>query len=230
MPSRRSPVTMARAMGSKSSTTSTLMTGHVPFRDADLARFRMPGRRSQPGISRWHRAETGAGVEPLRSDPEIRLEIGHGMSDATIEVAGLRKRFGSTLALDGMTFTVSPGQVTGFVGPNGAGKSTTMRVILGLDAPDAGTRADRRPALPEPAAPADPGRRAARRGRAAAGPDRPQPPAVAGPLPGPGPRRVDEVIEQAAWSRRPGGRRAATRWACGSGSGSPPRCSATRRC
>ena len=60
------------------------------------------------------------------------------MSEATIEVAGLRKRFGPTLALDGMTFTVSPGQVTGFVGPNGAGKSTTMRVILGLDAPDAG--------------------------------------------------------------------------------------------
>jgi ABC-2 type transport system ATP-binding protein len=60
------------------------------------------------------------------------------MNDATIEVAGLRKRFGSTLALDGMTFTVRPGQVTGFVGPNGAGKSTTMRVILGLDSPDAG--------------------------------------------------------------------------------------------
>jgi ABC-2 type transport system ATP-binding protein len=60
------------------------------------------------------------------------------MNETTIEVAGLRKRFGSTLALDGMTFTVSPGQVTGFIGPNGAGKSTTMRVILGLDAPDAG--------------------------------------------------------------------------------------------
>jgi ABC-2 type transport system ATP-binding protein len=59
--------------------------------------------------------------------------------EATIEVAGLRKRFGSVQALDGMTFTVLPGQVTGFVGPNGAGKSTTMRVILGLDAPDEGT-------------------------------------------------------------------------------------------
>jgi ABC-2 type transport system ATP-binding protein len=58
--------------------------------------------------------------------------------EATIEVAGLRKRFGPVLALDGMTFTVAPGQVTGFVGPNGAGKSTTMRVILGLDAPDEG--------------------------------------------------------------------------------------------
>ncbi|MFD8527445.1 ATP-binding cassette domain-containing protein [Streptosporangium canum] len=57
---------------------------------------------------------------------------------ATIEVNGLRKRFGQTPALDGMSFTVTPGQVTGFVGPNGAGKSTTMRVILGLDAADEG--------------------------------------------------------------------------------------------
>jgi len=55
-----------------------------------------------------------------------------------ITVSGLRKRFGATTALDGMSFTVRPGQVTGFVGPNGAGKSTTMRVILGLDAADAG--------------------------------------------------------------------------------------------
>jgi ABC-2 type transport system ATP-binding protein len=59
--------------------------------------------------------------------------------EATISVSGLRKRFGPVTALDGMSFTVSPGQVTGFVGPNGAGKSTTMRVILGLDAPDAGS-------------------------------------------------------------------------------------------
>ena len=59
--------------------------------------------------------------------------------EATIQVTGLRKRFGSALALDGMSFTVQPGLVTGFVGPNGAGKSTTMRVILGLDAPDSGT-------------------------------------------------------------------------------------------
>jgi ABC-2 type transport system ATP-binding protein len=58
---------------------------------------------------------------------------------ATIEVTGLRKRFGPTVALDGMCFTVTPGQVTGLVGPNGAGKSTTMRVILGLDAADAGS-------------------------------------------------------------------------------------------
>jgi ABC-2 type transport system ATP-binding protein len=58
--------------------------------------------------------------------------------DATIEVSGLRKRFGPVVALDGISFRVAPGQVTGFVGPNGAGKSTTMRVILGLDAADQG--------------------------------------------------------------------------------------------
>jgi ABC-2 type transport system ATP-binding protein len=58
---------------------------------------------------------------------------------ATIEARGLRKHYGRTAAVDGLTFTVIPGQVTGFVGPNGAGKSTTMRMILGLDAPDGGT-------------------------------------------------------------------------------------------
>ncbi|MEU8054724.1 ABC transporter ATP-binding protein [Microbispora bryophytorum] len=58
---------------------------------------------------------------------------------AAIEVIGLRKRYGRTVALDGMSFTVLPGRVTGFVGPNGAGKSTTMRVILGLDAADEGS-------------------------------------------------------------------------------------------
>jgi ABC-2 type transport system ATP-binding protein len=56
-----------------------------------------------------------------------------------IEVRGLSKRYGPTLAVDDLTFDVVPGQVTGFLGPNGAGKSTTMRLILGLDAPTAGT-------------------------------------------------------------------------------------------
>jgi len=55
-----------------------------------------------------------------------------------IEATGLTKRYGETLAVDGLSFTVPPGQVTGFLGPNGAGKSTTMRLILGLDAPSAG--------------------------------------------------------------------------------------------
>jgi ABC-2 type transport system ATP-binding protein len=57
---------------------------------------------------------------------------------ATIDVQGLTKRFGKTLAVDGLSFTVPAGRVTGFVGPNGAGKSTTMRMVLGLAAPDDG--------------------------------------------------------------------------------------------
>src|SRR5258707_8854994 len=55
-----------------------------------------------------------------------------------IEASGLSKRYGATLAVDDLSFTVLPGQVTGFLGPNGAGKSTTMRLILGLDAPTSG--------------------------------------------------------------------------------------------
>ncbi|GGO29619.1 ABC transporter ATP-binding protein [Microbispora rosea subsp. aerata] len=55
-----------------------------------------------------------------------------------IEVRELTKRFGRTVAVDGLTFHVKPGQVTGFLGPNGAGKSTTMRIILGLDRPESG--------------------------------------------------------------------------------------------
>jgi ABC-2 type transport system ATP-binding protein len=56
-----------------------------------------------------------------------------------IEAVGLTKRYGSRLAVDQLSFTVRPGQVTGFLGPNGAGKSTTMRMILGLDTPTAGS-------------------------------------------------------------------------------------------
>ncbi|MFD8749522.1 ABC transporter ATP-binding protein [Kitasatospora sp. NPDC059577] len=56
-----------------------------------------------------------------------------------IEAKELTKRYGSTTAVDALTFTVRPGHVTGFLGPNGAGKSTTLRMILGLDRPTGGT-------------------------------------------------------------------------------------------
>ena len=56
-----------------------------------------------------------------------------------IEAKGLTKNYGEKRAVDGLTFTVQPGIVTGFLGPNGSGKSTTMRLILGLDRPSAGT-------------------------------------------------------------------------------------------
>lgn len=56
----------------------------------------------------------------------------------SIEVRDVRKHYGSTIAVDRLSFSVRAGEVTGFVGPNGAGKSTTMRLILGLDRPDSG--------------------------------------------------------------------------------------------
>lgn len=56
-----------------------------------------------------------------------------------IEARGLTKRYGDRLAVDGLSFRIGKGLVTGFLGPNGAGKTTTMRLILGLDAPTSGT-------------------------------------------------------------------------------------------
>jgi ABC-2 type transport system ATP-binding protein len=56
-----------------------------------------------------------------------------------IEARGLTKRYGDTLAVDGLSFSVAPGKITGFLGPNGAGKTTTMRLILGLDRPTSGS-------------------------------------------------------------------------------------------
>jgi ABC-2 type transport system ATP-binding protein len=60
------------------------------------------------------------------------------MPSASISIEALRKQFGSTLAVDDLSFAVRPGSVTGFLGPNGAGKTTTLRVLLGLVKPSAG--------------------------------------------------------------------------------------------
>jgi ABC-type multidrug transport system ATPase subunit len=59
--------------------------------------------------------------------------------DALVEVSGLTKRYGDTLAVDGVDLTVLPGEVYGFLGPNGAGKTTTLRILTGLIAPTSGT-------------------------------------------------------------------------------------------
>ncbi|WP_218146359.1 ABC transporter ATP-binding protein [Geodermatophilus ruber] len=70
-----------------------------------------------------------------------------------MEVRGLTKSFGAVRAVDDLTFTVEPGSVTGFLGPNGAGKTTTLRMVLGLERPDAGTATFdgvTYPALPAP--------------------------------------------------------------------------------
>jgi len=60
-------------------------------------------------------------------------------TDRMISVENVTKRYGEKVAVDGLTFEVKPGIVTGFLGPNGAGKSTTMRLILGLDSPTSGS-------------------------------------------------------------------------------------------
>src|SRR5581483_4009936 len=74
---------------------------------------------------------------PYRKSGAHRLPAPAWSHDAAgmdaIEVHGLTKRYGRSVAVDDLTFAVRPGQVTGFLGPNGAGKSTTMRLILGLD-------------------------------------------------------------------------------------------------
>jgi ABC-2 type transport system ATP-binding protein len=97
-----------------------------------------------------------------------------------IKVTSLTKRYGETVAVDDLSFTVRPGIVTGFLGPNGAGKSTTMRVILGLDNPSEGCATVNGRPLAEHAAPLR-----ARRAPRGQGPT----PAAIGPQPPPGSRR-----------------------------------------
>ena len=70
-------------------------------------------------------------VTPVTADPDVAGR------EVSLELIGLSRRFGSVVALDGLTFSVPPGEVFGFLGPNGAGKTTTMRAIFGVLAPDA---------------------------------------------------------------------------------------------
>jgi len=103
-----------------------------------------------------HRRRTGKpshAEPPLGDQPDLPARSGAGVvsgsdgkpgrrrprgEENTIEARGLTKHYGEKLAVDDLSFDVRPGSVTGFLGPNGAGKSTTMRMIMGLDAPDRG--------------------------------------------------------------------------------------------
>ena len=67
------------------------------------------------------------------------------MSETPVEVRGLVKRYGELTAVDGVDLTVNPGDVYGYLGPNGAGKTTSLRMMLGLIRPSAGTRGAVRP-------------------------------------------------------------------------------------
>jgi ABC-2 type transport system ATP-binding protein len=81
---------------------------------------------------------SGHGVPPRGAPGSVAsagVSVPHG---GLVEVEGLTKRYGPVVAVDGLSFTVRPGRVTGFLGPNGSGKSTTLRCMLGLDRPDAG--------------------------------------------------------------------------------------------
>lgn len=91
---------------------------------------------SAPGAERLPRARETVhpGGGGRSRGPRARLFL-----MTSIDVHELTKDYGPTRAVDRLTFSVGPGRVTGFLGPNGAGKSTTMRLVLGLDRPTAGT-------------------------------------------------------------------------------------------
>ena len=148
-----------------------------------------------------------------------------------IEARNLTKRYGSTVAVDALSFDVRPGRVTGFLGPNGSGKSTTMRMILGLDGPDAGEARIGGAPLPRAALAAARGRRAARGQGVPSRPQRPSAPGRAGRQQrrsrGPGSSEVLDMVGLAERGRAAGRDVLARHGA--SGSASPRRCSATRR-
>src|SRR5215467_638699 len=141
-----------------------------------------------------------------------------------IEVENLSKRYGETLAVDGLDFVVRPGVVTGFLGPNGAGKSTTMRMIAGLDEPTAGrVRVNGRDYRAAPAPMAELGilleARAVHTGRSA----RNHLLALA-QTNGVSRRRVEELIDMAGLGDVAGKRVGGFSWGWASGWASPRRC------
>ena len=74
-----------------------------------------------------------------RATVEIEARGGAAPSEPVLSVRDLTKRYGEVVAVNGLTFALQPGSITGFLGPNGAGKTTTLRLVLGLAEPTAGT-------------------------------------------------------------------------------------------
>src|SRR5580765_9108808 len=94
-------------------------------------------RRSTRRAARFHRSRIeSVGIAPFVSKPAER-EMNESHS-AAIHVASLRKTYGRTVAVDGVSFDVQPGEIFGLIGPNGAGKTTTMECVEGLRRPDGG--------------------------------------------------------------------------------------------
>lgn len=102
-----------------------------------LRRSRVRRHRGQPGVAHETPPPT---LTATASEATTRTGTWNaGARRNAIEARTLTKRYGDKVAVDQLSFSVEPGQVTGFLGPNGAGKSTTMRLIMGLDRPDGGT-------------------------------------------------------------------------------------------
>jgi ABC-2 type transport system ATP-binding protein len=76
-------------------------------------------------------------LEPLNANGEFR-DVAEAPAGPAVSVRGLSKRYGDVTAVDGLTFTLKRGTITGFLGPNGAGKTTTLRLLLGLAEPTEG--------------------------------------------------------------------------------------------
>ncbi len=147
-----------------------------------------------------------------------------------IEAHGLVKRYGSTMAVNDLSFSIRPGLVTGFLGPNGAGKTTTMRMILGLDAPTRGSvtvggRSYRDLPAPMREVGALLDAKALHGGRRAR--DHLLCLARVTASPAAGWTRCSAPSASRTW---PGAGRRASRWAWASGSASPRRSSGTRPC
>ena len=129
------------------SLTSSAAYGQVPRRGGRSPRSVALGAEDRGLAAPQHRGAAASSVRPASggaghpgrwrsaSSSTLLASPEHLM----IEARGLTKRYGVKLAVDDLTFTVRPGVVTGFLGPNGAGKSTTMRMMVGLDRPTAGS-------------------------------------------------------------------------------------------
>jgi ATP-binding cassette ChvD family protein len=96
--------------------------------------------KSKARIARFHEIEAqSSSVEEARGDVDLRLPTGPRLGDKVLSVRGLRKAYGDKVLIDGLDLDLPPGGIVGVIGENGAGKTTFLRMILGQEAPDAGT-------------------------------------------------------------------------------------------
>jgi ABC-2 type transport system ATP-binding protein len=130
------------ASGRRMRVWSDSRTGHREYRDEDPSDAAFGAKR--PAVVAAQRADVAAppadeAAAVVAGTAEPPAAPAGGELGAAIDVTGLTKRFGETLAVDGLSFSVAPRRIVGFLGPNGAGKTTTMRALLGLVRPTSGS-------------------------------------------------------------------------------------------